>query len=845
MNATTAVIATTANSTTITGYQKDIWANGISIVTRASDHAHIRPVDASLGLEKMLCQLVWICISGMKWQNLVHGGTKASDIIRKVQQAETIASENAEVFPNIFTVLFFDEANTTEAIGIIKEIMCDKSLSGKPIKLHKRLKIIAACNPYRKHSEELIKKLEQAGLGYHVDAENTTDKLGRVPMRRLVYRVQPLPQSMLPLVWDFGQLSTDVEEMYTRQMILRYINSGDLPNVPGLDTVLSKILTVSQNFMRDQRDECSFVSLRDVERVLAVMSWFITQLGDSSILCQAMNTIVGETEIIDVVTRSLILSLGVCYHACLKRRVDYRETVVKHFKSPFIIKGGADQMEAEILRCQTIFLENVVLNPNIASNQALKENVFMMIVCIELRIPLFLVGKPGSSKSLSRTIVADAMQGNAAQNHLFRMLKAVQMISYQCSPLSVPEEIVAIFRQCGAYQKAQDLDRFASVAVLDEIGLAEDSPRMPLKTLHPLLEDGCPDDEEPAVYKKVAFIGISNCALDPAKMNRGILVQREVPDKIELIESASGICSSDPYVQTLISPLIEPMAMSYLQLFENASKEMREFFGLRDFYSLVKMLYGFLFESQKKPTWAQLKHSILRNFGGLEVSVVDPVSVFGNNLKAVIDKFQEPSEDDPDCSSSGMIKACLTGYDKQTESQNRYLLLLTENYGALTILQQAIFSMQNAVVIFGSSFPSDQEYTQQVFAPTMSDQNSLGKYLVNLPPEISSDDEEYMLANIGLFELQPVEIIDTEIELFPEQIIQPSEPELAEETIQPGSSTDLHTLESVLPSCPKRFKTMEENELQFLQDNYHQSKSTKQNTKWGVKLFQGSFNLYE
>ncbi|CAC5423119.1 unnamed protein product [Mytilus coruscus] len=50
-----------------------------------------------------------------------------------------------------------------------------------------------------------------------------------------------------------------------------------------------------------------------------------------------------------------------------------------------------------------------------------------------------------------------------------------------------------------------------------------------------------------------------------------------------------------------------------------------------------------------------------------------------------------------------------------------------------------------------------------------------------------------MLANIGLFELQPVEIIDTEIELFPEQIIPPSVPELAEETTQPGPSTDLQT----------------------------------------------------
>ncbi|CAG2212298.1 RNF213 [Mytilus edulis] len=66
-------------------------------------------------------------------------------------------------------------------------------------------------------------------------------------------------------------------------------------------------------------------------------------------------------------------------------------------------------------KCQSAFLDSVKLAPNIARNQALKENVFMMIVCIEMRIPMFLVGKPGSSKSLAKTIVADAMQGNAAQ----------------------------------------------------------------------------------------------------------------------------------------------------------------------------------------------------------------------------------------------------------------------------------------------------------------------------------------------------------------------------------------------------------------------------------------------
>jgi len=60
-------------------------------------------------------------------------------------------------------------------------------------------------------------------------------------------------------------------------------------------------------------------------------------------------------------------------------------------------------------------------------------------------------------------------------------------------------------------QKSKNDPSFVSVVVLDEIGLAEDSSNLPLKVLHSLLEE-----------QQVAFIGISNWALDPAKMNRGV-----------------------------------------------------------------------------------------------------------------------------------------------------------------------------------------------------------------------------------------------------------------------------------------------------------------------------------
>ena len=67
------------------------------------------------------------------------------------------------------------------------------------------------------------------------------------------------------------------------------------------------------------------------------------------------------------------------------------------------------------------------LEENIARNQALKENVFMMVVCVELRIPLFLVGKPGSSKSLAKTIVSNAMEGSSSYFDLFKTLKQVRL----------------------------------------------------------------------------------------------------------------------------------------------------------------------------------------------------------------------------------------------------------------------------------------------------------------------------------------------------------------------------------------------------------------------------------
>jgi hypothetical protein len=649
----------------------------------------------------------------------VHGGITKEDIIKIVQEAEKLAATNKRVYgQRIQTVLFFDEANTTDALGLIKEIMCDKRANGREIsELGISLQIIAACNPYRKHTEGMIRHLEGAGLGYHVTADRTEDRLGQIPLRQLVYRVHPLPESMQALVWDFGRLDENIEKLYIKQIVSRYIERRQsLPNTPGLVDVIANILAAAQTYMRNRNDECSFVSLRDVERAMLITVRFYNlqpQLGPLMRSKEHLPGVKGRKPLYPL-TSSLVLGLAVSYHARLKEREVFREVVSKEFREPCGLPGGADRMYSEIRCCQEVFLDAMKLEPQIARNQALSENVFMMMICIDLRIPLFIVGKPGSSKSLAKDIVRTNMTGHFSHSVLLRSFKQFHMVTYQCSPQSSSEGIIGTFQQCQNMQKDDNIDHFVACVVLDEVGLAEDSPRLPLKALHPLLDDGtsgadCPQEESRS--NRVAFVGLSNWALDPAKMNRGILVNREEPNDAELISSAKGICSSNDETLHLIMPYLEGMAKAYRQIYEQQrTKTSREFFGLRDFYSLVKMAFAFCERSQRAPSPLEMEHAIRRNFGGQEE--IDVVAIF-NRCCTFRSHVSDPQAMPFAINNTtiGLIQSALESGQARYLGESRYLLLLTENHAALNIIRQKVVLRDDPLIIFGSPFPKDQEYT--------------------------------------------------------------------------------------------------------------------------------------
>ncbi|KAH1172131.1 hypothetical protein KIL84_007749, partial [Mauremys mutica] len=638
----------------------------------------------------------------------VHGGTSSRIIHQKVKEAIELARVN-EKRHNMDTVLFFDEANTTEAVFAIKEVLCDQSVNGEPISTT-RLKVVAACNPYKRHTKETIEKLEKAGLGYRVRSEDTLEKLGFIPLRQLVYRVQPLPPSMLPLVWDFGELNEKTQSLYIRQ-IVKSIVEDKLPK-ENMD-VFTSVISTSQKFLREKKEECRIASLRDIERCMGVLLWFYN-LGDllfplidekksevqqskdydPSIHALAKGCEKDQISALNEAQRSLLLAVGVCYYVSLESRQDYLKEIAKCFFVPESL------LQLEIVLCQEVFLDNLSVPKTTARNDALRENIFMMVICMDLRVPLFLVGKPGSSKSLSKTIAADAMQGRMSKTKLFKLCKQIQLVSFQCSPHSKPEGIISTFKQCAQFQRGQKLEVFASVVILDEIGLAEDSPEMPLKTLHPLLEDGCVDDEVPEPYKKVGFVGISNWALDPAKMNRGLLVFRTNLNKDELVKTAKGICADETHV-TKIEHLFPSLADFYCEVLK---KQPMEFFGLRDFYSLIKMILFYAKDRKSISEEEQLiAKAIPRNFGGLKD--LDPLALFRNYSPISLPSKLETSH------TVHLLQENLD--KKQTGFVSRYLLLLTTNHAAFQIIQMTkLLDIENCDIIFGSGFPRDQEYSQ-------------------------------------------------------------------------------------------------------------------------------------
>ncbi|XP_028396214.1 uncharacterized protein LOC114520187 [Dendronephthya gigantea] len=608
-----------------------------------------------------------------------HAGISEKDIVAFISM---INERNEEMW------ILLDEINTCDHLGLINDIMCHHSLCGR--RLSKNLVFLAACNPYKLRPQEHIRA---AGL----EGKNITDEYSG-----LVYPVHPLPEAMIDYVWDYGALSPEDERNYIKRMV------RDLPK--KYEGMLVDLLAVSQNLIRNVEKNHFCVSLRDVNRCIHLISWFNNMLKTRQELkenkveypshLQQYHSISQQYKN-DPTTKSIVLALAHCYLSRLptaELRRDYRESMMYIFsnnKIQMTYDANVDTFTAIVRMEEEDYLERMDLPPGTARNAALRENMFVMLVCILNRIPIFVVGKPGCSKSLSIQLIRSNLRGRDSRDPLFRQLPQLYVVSYQGSESSTSEGIMKVFEKARKYKDYNKDGNVLPVVLLDEVGLAENSKYNPLKVLHSLLEPGegkLPD---------VAIVGISDWSLDAAKMNRAIHLSRPELNKEDLYEIGHSLHYADEGddSQHLRVEELRCLAEAYFEY--QAQQRHANFHGLRDYYSLIKSLTG-------SSSFQQVNISLQRNFGGLPGEVTNIQKIFLDKLKT----FMVSSGQD-------IIPITQLIQENLSDPYARHLMLITNGDLALGILKQSLAQLEKeTITIFGSRFEEDlsEEYSYRILS---------------------------------------------------------------------------------------------------------------------------------
>ena len=611
----------------------------------------------------------------------IHAGISEEEIIKFITDKESDAkNEKVQIW------IFMDEINTCNHLGLISDIICHHSLHGRP--LSRKLIFLAACNPYKKRPE---KQIMTAGL----EGKNVTDEYSK-----LVYRVHPLPEAMIDYVWDYGSLGPKDERDYIQRMV-----KG--PSA-AYQRMLVHLLSESQNFVRATENNPFCVSLRDVYRCICLINWFkeMMELKNQHQKMKKDECPSHLEEYFSIsqkfhnkpLTKSIVLALAHCYLSRLhsaESRKQYRFIIMDLFiKHRMVMDKVPDTFAAIVRMEEEDYLERMELPPGTAKNAALRENVFVMLVCILNCIPIFVVGKPGCSKSLSIQLIRSNLRGRDSQDSLFRELPQLYVVSYQGSESSTSEGIIKVFDKARKYKHLNK--DVLPVVLLDEVGLAENSKYNPLKVLHSILEPG--DGQLP----DVAVVGISNWALDAAKMNRAIHLSRPEPNVEDLFETGQSLhyTVGGGYIQNLGQEELRCLAEAYFEY--QVKQSHRNFHGLRDFYSLIKSLTG-------RSNFKEVNLALQRNFGGLPSEVNEIQEIFRKKLTN--EMFSSGGE--AIIPVTDLIQANLE------DPHARHLMLITSGDSAIGILEQSLKKLdKETITIYGSRFEEDlsEEYNYRILS---------------------------------------------------------------------------------------------------------------------------------
>ena len=615
------------------------------------------------------------------WKTLqIHAGITDQEIIDFIDKIKL--EENQKENKDKLIWVFFDEINTCNSLGLIAEIMCNHTYLGQ--KISDNFIFIGACNPYR----IITKKMKETGLVYYNMKEKNK-------LNNLVYTVNPLPHSLLNFVFDFGNLQQKDEEKYINNTILSMItkmqnqniisNQNDKKKEKVVRNMIQSII-ICHEYIRDLYDRSS-VSMREIRRFGILFEYFVKYFANIENMAKKMSA-------------SLNLSLFLCYYLRLNDKTDRKnlaKKLEKFFNNNFL--SLPEKIMKEITEKMSI-----EKNAGIALNRALRENLFSIYICITNTIPLIIIGKPGTSKSLSFQILYNTMKGQYSENRYFKDKGKLYRYYYQGSETSTSKGIEQVFSKALNAQIKNKNKNIITLVFFDEMGLAERSNNNPLKVMHYLLEK----DAE----NSVPFLGISNWRLDASKINRVLNLAITDYDIEDLEETALSIADAlNNEIRTKYKEFFETLARVYNKyiILNQELRENKDFHGNRDFYNLIKNSVRELIklsnenvklEKNEKKILTEVGIKCLEiNFGGLEYSTKKIKEIF---KKEYSHHFFFNYDINKNINIIEIIKSNIC------DSNRRYLMLISDGSDASDIIKYILNSLKKDYIeIVGSKYKQD------------------------------------------------------------------------------------------------------------------------------------------
>jgi hypothetical protein len=176
-------------------------------------------------------------------KNMVNVDSSINDE-KLIKKMDDINKEARVKKDKDFWVLF-DEINTCNSLGLLKEIFINRSYNGTNIE--KNIRLIGTCNPYR------LKLDEEDSCGLSHPYKN----------KSLAYDVNILPQSLMYFIFNFGALEKDNEDKYIKSILTNHFTKFEI----GLINIVKEIISNCHEYLRKVFGP-SVASLREIKRFI-------------------------------------------------------------------------------------------------------------------------------------------------------------------------------------------------------------------------------------------------------------------------------------------------------------------------------------------------------------------------------------------------------------------------------------------------------------------------------------------------------------------------------------------------------------------------------------------------